>query len=126
MKLGEIPVGVLPDTALCLFRITQEALRNVELHSGAKTTEVSLQRLDGGLKLKVTDTGAGFNLGDEPQRPSLGLASMRERARLVGGKLEIESTPGHGTTVSAWVPLNDSTGFFLGDRNDGATSHTAG
>jgi signal transduction histidine kinase len=61
--------------------------------------------LDGGLQLAVTDTGTGFNPGQQRHRPSLGLESMRERVRLLGGELDVESAPGHGTTILAWVPL---------------------
>ena len=54
----------------------------------------------------MTDTGVGFDPGQQRHRPSLGLASMRERVRLLGGELDIESAPGHGTNIVAWVPLN--------------------
>jgi len=93
------------DTGLCLFRVTQEALRNVIRHSRARAAVVSLRPLEGGWQLAVTDSGVGFDLSLQRQRPSLGLASMRERVRLAGGELDIESAPGHGTTVVAWVPL---------------------
>ncbi len=97
---------ILPsDSALCLFRVAQEALRNVSRHAGASDVEVSLQRRDGGLALAVRDNGCGFDATRDGERASLGLASMRERVRLLGGKLRVESRPGHGTTVAAWVPL---------------------
>ena len=66
----------------------------------------SLARADGGgLQLAVSDNGAGFNYVRDAGRHSLGHASMRERVHLLGGEVDIESTPGHGTTVIAWVPL---------------------
>ena len=105
-QLGEIPAEIPPDTGICLFRVTQEALRNVVRHAHARTVDISLRTLDGGLQLAVTDAGIGFDPGQQRQRPSLGLASMRERVRLLGGELDIESEPGHGTTILAWVPLN--------------------
>jgi signal transduction histidine kinase len=55
--------------------------------------------------LAVQDDGCGFDPSRQSERPSLGLASMRERVQLLGGELEIESAPGHGTTVLAWVPM---------------------
>jgi two-component system NarL family sensor kinase len=67
--------------------------------------QISLGRLETGLQLAVRDDGIGFEPALNRQRPSLGLASMLERTRLVGGELDIESSPGHGTTVVAWVPL---------------------
>jgi len=93
------------DAALCLFRIAQEGLRNIERHAGASRAEVSLRRLDGGLQLAVSDDGAGFDLAQHRTRISLGHAGMRQRVRLLGGKLDIESSPGHGTRILAWVPL---------------------
>jgi signal transduction histidine kinase len=59
------------------------------------------------LQLAVTDNGTGFDPRQQRHRPSLGLASMRERVRLLEGELDIESAPGHGTTILAWVPLKE-------------------
>jgi PAS domain S-box-containing protein len=107
VKLGELPTLIPPDAALTLFRIAQEALRNVARHAGSKVAAVSLRPLDSGLQLAVTDNGIGFNPARQGGRPSLGLASMRERVRLLGGELDIESAPGQGTTILAWVPLKE-------------------
>ena len=104
VKLAGLPPVIPPDAALCLFRIAQESLRNIARHSGSKMAQVSLRQLDGGLHLAVMDNGAGFDPGEQRQ-PSLGLASMRERVRLLGGELEIETAPGQGTIILAWVPL---------------------
>lgn len=93
--------------ALCLFRIAQEALRNVGRHAKAKTAEVSLRSLDNGIQLCVRDDGVGFDDRHHRDRPSLGLASMRQRIYLVGGELDIDSSPGHGTIVLAWVPVRE-------------------
>jgi signal transduction histidine kinase len=90
--------------ALCLYRIAQEALRNVACHAKATSIEVKLQVVDGGLRLTVRDNGAGFDPTCK-HRPSLGHASMRQRLSLVGGNLRIDSAPGRGTTVQAWAPL---------------------
>jgi PAS domain S-box-containing protein len=105
VKLVDLPATIPPDAALGLFRITQESLRNIDRHARSHTAAVSLRSLDGGLQLAVTDTGTGFNPGQQRHRPSLGLESMRERVRLLGGELDVESAPGHGTTILAWVPL---------------------
>ena len=107
-SLDAIPRGIPFDIGLCLFRVTQEALRNVARHARARTASVSLRSAKGGLELVVTDSGVGFNLDRHRHRPSLGLASMRERVRLVGGVLDIDSAPGHGTSVVAWVPLESA------------------
>jgi PAS domain S-box-containing protein len=93
-----------PETALCLFRVAQEALNNVARHAGARTVTVDLRRMEGGLLLAVRDDGVGFDPAAPRAGRSLGLASMRERVHLVGGSLDVESAPGEGTAVVAWVP----------------------
>src|SRR5262249_6514722 len=103
----EIPEKLPRDVALCLFRIAQEGLRNVARHAGASRTDVCLRRLDGGLELTVRDDGAGFDAAQHRARLSLGHASMRQRASALGGSVDIDSSPGHGTTVLAWVPLRE-------------------
>jgi PAS domain S-box-containing protein len=108
VQLEKVPEGISPETGLCLFRVTQEALRNVARHARAEAAKVSLRQLDGGLQLAVSDSGIGFDPGQQRHRPSLGLASMRERVRLLDGELDVESASGHGTTIVAWVPLNEA------------------
>jgi len=93
------------DAALCLFRVAQEALRNVERHAQAKQVDVTVAGEDGSIALTVRDDGAGFDAAGARERASLGLASMRERVRLLGGRLSIESSRGKGTSLFAWVPL---------------------
>lgn len=103
-RIDALPAGVAPAVTVCLFRVAQEALRNIVRHAGARSASVSLVSKDGGLQLLVTDDGVGF----EPRighGAGLGIASMRERVREVGGKFSIRSEPGAGTTVQAWAPL---------------------
>lgn len=107
VMLEAIPAKIPSDTGLCLFRVTQEALRNVARHAGASQATVSLRSLDGGLQLAVGDNGRGFDPALKREHRSLGLASMRERIRLLSGELDIESSPDNGTTVVAWVPLKE-------------------
>jgi signal transduction histidine kinase len=106
VKFGDLPSLIPHDPALCLFRVAQEALRNIHRHARAGEAEVSLRTLDGGLQLAVADSGVGFDPGQQRGRPSLGLASMQERVRLLGGELDVETAPGQGTTILAWVPLS--------------------
>jgi len=101
----DIPDALPQDVALCLFRIAQEGLRNVARHTGARQIEISLRRLGGGLELAVKDDGAGFDAGQRRAGMSLGLSSMR--LALLGGKIDIENSSGHGTTILAWVPLRE-------------------
>ena len=95
----------LPDeTSLCLFRVAQEALSNVARHAHASAVTVLLSSRRRGLQLAVSDNGSGFDPARTSDHASLGFAGMRERVRLLRGELDIESTPGRGTTVVAWVP----------------------
>ena len=103
MELEALP-GVARDAALCLFRVGQESLNNVIRHSGAHAASIVLRRMDGGLLLAVHDDGVGFDPKAPGKRRSLGLASMQERVRLLNGTLDIESAPGQGASIVAWVP----------------------
>jgi PAS domain S-box-containing protein len=88
-----------------LFRIGQEALTNARKHANAKSVDVILAERDGGHLVCVADDGVGFSArAEDPQPGHLGLVAMRERAQLAGGRLRIETSPGGGTTVEAWVP----------------------
>ena len=107
VDLRKPPTIVPLDPALCLFRVAQEALQNVVRHARARTVKVSLRALDDGLQLAVHDDGIGFVPAHQQDRPSLGLASMRERIALLEGELDIETAPGQGTTIVAWVPLKE-------------------
>jgi PAS domain S-box-containing protein len=94
-----------PEVETNLYRITQEALNNIMKHAGASRVNVLLERLDGRVTLIVEDDGAGFEPGQSADGGrGMGLLSMRERAAQVGGTLEIESTPGAGTTLYVKVP----------------------
>ncbi len=104
-KCSGVLERVPKDAALCMFRVAQESLRNAARHAMARSVEVTLRRMNDGLQLAIHDDGVGFDLARQHQRPSLGLAGMNERVRLLGGELEIDTAPGHGTTVVAWVPL---------------------
>jgi signal transduction histidine kinase len=104
MDLAPVPPGLGKEAALCLFRVAQEALHNVARHAGARAASVTLRQADGGLHLVVRDDGVGFDPAGPGAGGRLGLASMRERVRLMSGTLEIESAPGRGAAVVAWVP----------------------
>jgi PAS domain S-box-containing protein len=104
MDLESLPAMAGKEAELCLFRVAQEALNNVARHSGTNVASVTLRQADRGLLLAVRDDGVGFDPANPRQGPSLGLMSMRERVRLVNGTLDIETAPGRGTTLVAWVP----------------------
>jgi signal transduction histidine kinase len=100
-----IPPSVRPEIALCVFRIVQEGLWNLNKHSGAQEAQVDLRMIRNRLEVTVRDEGCGFDVRKLRQNGGLGFLSMKERAHLLGGKFEIHSETGKGTTVKAWVPL---------------------
>lgn len=103
-----------PDVELGLYRITQEALWNIEHHAGATRVTVDITFSTERVDLEVVDNGAGFSVppdsGDFTTSGHLGLISMQERAELLGGKLEIRSSPDTGTRVIVSVPVSDGIG----------------
>jgi two-component system sensor histidine kinase DegS len=98
-----------PETKLVLFRIAQEALSNVERHSEATKAAVKLEYKPKKIVMMITDNGKGFEpptrLSDLASAGKLGLTGMEERARLLGGTLQVQSTPGQGTKVTTELPL---------------------
>jgi signal transduction histidine kinase len=104
LEPGEELGDVSKETALCLFRVAQESLRNVARHARAKSVSVACEPSGHGVRMTLRDDGVGFEPERGRPRPSLGLASMRERLQLIGGKLDVHSAPGTGTTITAWAP----------------------
>jgi two-component system CheB/CheR fusion protein len=96
-----------PEVEINLYRIAQEALNNISKHAGAEGVDVLLERRDHHVALIIEDDGKGFepNGDAKPDAKKIGMLNMRERAAYVGGMLEIESTPGEGTTVFARIPV---------------------
>jgi PAS domain S-box-containing protein len=99
-----VPGALSYEVALCLFRVVQEGLNNVIKHSGAGAAQVMLRGTNDALLLSIADSGRGFET-DVSGRAGLGLASIAERLRLIGGEVTIRSRPGRGTTIDARVPL---------------------
>jgi PAS domain S-box-containing protein len=97
---------VAPEAGLCLYRIAQEALRNVVAHAGASRAEVRLCRRDDNAELTITDDGRGFDVHDPERHNGLGLVSITERAKLSGGSISIETGLNQGTRVQAVIPVN--------------------
>ena len=90
-----------------LYRIAQEALTNVARHAKASRVEVSIQRLDGMIRMEIKDDGQGFdNTGTSSgkRKNRLGLLGMRERVEMIGGMFRVESAPGEATTIRVELP----------------------
>jgi PAS domain S-box-containing protein len=104
-----IPKDLSNEISLCLFRVLQEALQNAAKYSGSRRFEVLLTGESNEIKLTVRDSGVGFNPDEAVKGRGLGLTSMRERLKLVNGKLFIDSQSQRGTTILARVPLSTKT-----------------
>jgi len=100
-----MPPGIPSDTALSLYRIAQEALTNIAKHSAAESANITLAGEPDSLTLFVRDSGRGFNPDAVKDRGGLGLISMRQRAELIGGTLEVQSGQGQGTQIVVCAPL---------------------
>jgi signal transduction histidine kinase len=107
---GEEDLELGEPHATAVFRMVQESLVNVAKHSGADQVTVSVRPVHGGLRVRVTDNGIGFDTAASRKPNSLGLAGLRERAQLVKGTVSIQSEPGQGTTVDAFIPLPNRAG----------------
>jgi signal transduction histidine kinase len=93
------------DFSLNIFRLYQEALANVARHSGASRVDTQLELKDNILSLGVSDNGRGFDLNRINRECALGITGMKERATMLGGDLQIESSIGKGTTVCLTIPI---------------------
>ncbi len=100
-----VPEQIPGDVPLCLYRVLQESLQNIRKHALAKKVEVKLVRAANEILLVVEDSGTGFDPKDARHNGGLGLVSMGERVRLVGGNLSVSSKPGEGTRIEVRCPL---------------------
>jgi PAS domain S-box-containing protein len=103
----DAPNAIPIDRVTCLYRIAQESLQNVLKHANASTVVIRLIGTSNGVGVCIHDDGKGFE-EKEARARGLGLLSMEERARLMGGTFRIRTHPGVGTEVHAWVPLPDA------------------
>src|SRR2546430_8036254 len=116
-KLDTAETTMSPQQELAIYRVLQEALQNVHKHAQAATVGIVWQRSAGNWVLHVTDDGIGFDLVKAARRAkSVGLLSMRERAELIGGSLQIQSSPGKGSAVTLQLPIEGSASATHGER----------
>jgi PAS domain S-box-containing protein len=104
-----LPEDLSYDISLCLFRVLQEALHNAVKYSGVDQFEVSLECVSQTIQLRVHDSGAGFDPKLTTASVGLGLTSMKERLKLVGGELSIHSKRQEGTTIFARIAVGQET-----------------
>jgi PAS domain S-box-containing protein len=105
LHVENIPEALPPEVSLCLYRVLQEALQNVVKHSESRSADVSLTAQINTINLTVADSGSGFDPHEAMRGPGLGLTSMKERLKVVGGQLSIQSQRVRGTAIHAVVPL---------------------
>jgi two-component system sensor histidine kinase DevS len=98
------PLEISDSSRLALFHIAQESISNTARHAQAKQMDLRLWEEDGRIYLEISDDGQGFNIDKTTANLGHGLANMQRRSRKAGGGLEIDSSPGKGTRVTAWVP----------------------
>ena len=101
----EVPSILPAEISLHLYRVLQEALSNAAKYSGVKRFDVRLWGAPTGIHLSVADLGKGFDISTAIRGRGLGLRSMQERAKLMSGRLEIESKANAGTTIHVCVPI---------------------
>jgi two-component system, chemotaxis family, CheB/CheR fusion protein len=100
-----LPRAIPPQLGLTIYRVVQEALRNVVKHSGARRATVSMSGTNSGISLTVKDFGRGFDPARHKKR-GLGLISMEERVRQAGGVFTLKTTPGEGVRIDVRIPLS--------------------
>jgi two-component system sensor histidine kinase DegS len=107
VRIDVIP-SLAPETQLVLFRIVQEALNNVQRHSGASEASITVDYQETEIRVTIKDNGKGFSppqqLSDFAGQGKLGLTGMAERIRLVGGEIEVSSQIGKGTRIIVKAP----------------------
>jgi two-component system, NarL family, sensor kinase len=103
-RLGKLPINHEEG----LYHIAREAFSNIRKHAKAQEAQVSLQWRDGNVQLTVQDNGLGFNPWEQAPPDHFGILGIGERASILGGRLDVESRPGHGTLIRAVVPVRRS------------------
>lgn len=104
-----VPGALAEESALCLYRVLQEAVQNAVKHSGAQQVDVLLRGTSDRIELSVHDSGKGFDT-QAHAGCGLGMTSMAERVMALSGQLDVQSSPHHGTTIRAWLPVRQDSG----------------
>ncbi len=106
LTVGKLPDRFQPEISVCLYRVAQETLHNIITHSHARNVQVELTSRHGRILLVIIDDGVGFDVNHE--KAGLGLVSMRERIRAIGGYIHISSFQKAGTLIEVQVPIGES------------------
>ena len=108
LDVSDVWRDVSDTLALCLYRIAQEALRNVATHAKARNVTISLEQLNGHVMMHVADDGCGFDPTAKAGRKGLGLVSLNERVHMLGGALDVTAARGAGTRIAVMLPTGES------------------
>ncbi|MGH7467944.1 MAG: PAS domain S-box protein [Longimicrobiales bacterium] len=108
LNIRDCAETIPPQMALCLYRVTQESLRNIAKHAGTREARVTLSCFDDGVALSIADAGVGFDPEEVRRKGGLGLVSMEERIRLLHGSMQIRSEPEAGTELRVHLPWSDA------------------
>lgn len=100
-----LPPDLKPGTALCLYRVAQEGIRNIVRHAHTSDATLRIRKASNAVVMELSDSGSGFDQGQCATSGGMGMRSIEERVRLAGGKSRIRSAPGSGTTVTVSIPL---------------------
>ena len=100
-------IAISPDASLVIFRIMQESLTNVSRHAGATHVNICLHKTEGTISFRISDNGIGITENAIQSKKSFGIISMKERALLLGGTLDIYREKEHGTVIKLALPLNN-------------------
>ena len=124
VDVPEAPLDLSPAVTTTLFRVAQEGINNIVRHAGASSAWVTLAPGTGWIVLRVEDDGRGFDLVQSAEQgvnlQQLGLLGMQERVALLGGEMQVNSTPGKGTRLEVRIPVSGKM------EADGQDSHPAG
>jgi signal transduction histidine kinase len=102
----KVPVDLPKAIVLTLYRLLQESLENIAKHARATTVFVTLTGMGDGIRMRVVDDGRGFDLGGAlAAKKGIGLLSMNERVRQLGGSVMIDSRPGRGARIQIFLPV---------------------
>ncbi|HLZ92083.1 MAG TPA: sensor histidine kinase [Candidatus Acidoferrum sp.] len=114
VRADNIKDDLSDDLKLCVYRVVQEALNNVQRHAHAKNVSVDLSQNDGVMRVKIADDGAGF---DAQRTRGMGLLGMDERVKRLGGQLKVGSRQGLGTTIEAELPVTGKGTWSTNEKN---------
>ena len=107
LELAETLDTLPPEVEQCFYRIAQEALENALRHAGAQSLGMELEFEERMLTLQLKDDGVGFDMQRQPMKDSLGLQGMRERAEMIGARLQVDSRPSQGTHLVLQWEVNE-------------------